>query len=310
MTEISVKYERLIQDLRQDFRPQREWGEGRGVFLVVGHFLVGVAAGAWLLGLVFSYSPGLVAGLVLAAAGGVAHLAFLGRPERFWRMARHVRTAWISRGFIGLSLFLVGALLYLPPILFTGWPWGATSALGQLGWVLAAIGMVVLIVYMGFVYTASKGIPFWNSPLHPVLYMTYAVRGGAAALLFCLAVLGPVGNDTIATLLKIWIAATALVIVLFVFELQGAMTGGNAAARRSAQELMSGRVAAAFYIGTLLIGLIVPAVLASGQIAPLGLGVLAAIGLFSVVGDFFMKYTTIRAGIYLPLTLGRGRSRA
>ena len=36
MAEISVKYERLIQDLRRDFRPQREWGEGRGVFLVIG----------------------------------------------------------------------------------------------------------------------------------------------------------------------------------------------------------------------------------------------------------------------------------
>ena len=41
MTDISAKYEKLIQDLRQDFRPQREWGEGRGVFLVIGHFLVG-----------------------------------------------------------------------------------------------------------------------------------------------------------------------------------------------------------------------------------------------------------------------------
>ena len=47
--------------------------------------------------------------------------------------------------------------------------------------------MVVLIVYMGFVYTASKGIPFWNSPLHPVLYMAYALRGGIAALLVTMA---------------------------------------------------------------------------------------------------------------------------
>src|SRR5215831_14879496 len=66
MTEISTKYERLIQDLRGDFRPQREWGEGRGVFLVVGHFLVGVAAGAWLFGLAFSYTPGLAIAFLLA----------------------------------------------------------------------------------------------------------------------------------------------------------------------------------------------------------------------------------------------------
>lgn len=301
MTEISAKYERLIQDLRQDFRPQREWGEGRGLFLVVGHFLVGVAAGAWLFGLLFAYRPGLIAGFLLAGAGGVAHLAFLGRPERFWKMARHVRTAWISRGFVGLTLFLLGALLYLPPLAIAGCPWGPESTLARLGWLLAAAGMLVLIVYMGFVYSASKGIPFWNSPLHPVLYMAYALRGGAAALLVEMALFGAPGDDTTPTLLKIWIGVTALVIALFALELQGALTGGNPAARRSVRQLLAGQLAAAFYGGTLLIGLIVPAVLVSGRIAPLGLGALAAIGLFSALGDFFMKYTTIRAGIYLPL---------
>jgi formate-dependent nitrite reductase membrane component NrfD len=308
MTEISAKYERLIQDLRQDFRPQREWGEGRGIFLVIGHFLVGVAAGAWLFGLLFTYQPGLVAGFLLAGAGGIAHLAFLGRPERFWRMAWHVRTAWISRGFIGLSLFLVGAVLYLPALMIAGWPWDTNSVLGGLGWLMAAVGMVVMIVYMGFCYSASKGVPFWNSPLHPVLYMGYALRGGAAALLVEMAVLGAPGDEVAAVLLKIWMAVTAMVAVLFVLEVQGALSGGNAAARRSVRELFAGRLAVTFYVGTLLVGLVVPAALVSGQIAPLGLGVLATIGLFSVLGDFFMKYTTIRAGIYLPLKLRPLRS--
>jgi sulfite dehydrogenase (quinone) subunit SoeC len=301
MTDISAKYERLIADLRQDFRPQREWGEGRGVFLVIGHFLVGVAAGAWLFGLLFAYLPGLVAGFLLAGGGGIAHLAFLGRPERFWKMVRHVRTAWIARGFVGLTLFLVGAALYLPPLLIDAWPWPPGSVLSGLGWLMAAAGMVVLIGYMGFVYTASKGIPFWNSPLHPVLYMAYALRGGVAALLIEMAVLGAPSEDIAATLLKLWIAITAVVIVLFGLEIQAALTGGNVAARRSVREMFAGRVAAYFYGGTLLIGLVVPLALVSGRIAPLSFVVLAAIGLFSALGDFFMKYSTIRAGVYLPL---------
>jgi formate-dependent nitrite reductase membrane component NrfD len=301
MTDISVKYERLIQDMRQEFRPQREWGEGRGLFLVIGHFLVGVAAGAWLFGLLFAYLPGLIAGFLLAGAGGAAHLAFLGRPERFWKMVRHVRTAWISRGFVGLTLFLAGAVLYLPPLILAGWPWGAASLIGQLGWLMAAAGMVVLIVYMGFVYSASKGIPFWNSPLHPVLYMAYAFRGGAAALLIAMAVLGAPSPETAERLIAIWIGVTAAVIVLFTLEIQGALSGGNIAARRSVHEMFAGRVAVYFYGGTLLIGLVVPLALVSGRIAPVSFAVLAAIGLFSALGDFFMKYTTIRAGVYMPL---------
>jgi sulfite dehydrogenase (quinone) subunit SoeC len=301
MTDISAKYERLIQDLRQDFRPQREWGEGRGVLLVIGHFLVGVAAGAWLFGLLFAYLPGLVAGFLLAGGGGIAHLAFLGRPERFWKMVRHVRTAWIARGFVGLTLFLLGAALYLPPLLIDDWLWSPASVLSGLGWLMAAAGMMVLIVYMGFVYTASKGVPFWNSPLHPVLYMAYALRGGAAALLTEMAIFGAPSEEIAATLLKLWIAITAVVIVLFGLEIQAALTGGNVAARRSVREMLAGRVAAYFYGGTLLVGLVVPLTLVSGRIAPLSFTVLAAVGLLSALGDFFMKYSTIRAGVYLPL---------
>ena len=308
MTEISAKYEQLIQDLRRDFRPQREWGEGRGLFLVIGHFLVGVAAGAWLFGLIFNYTPGLIAGFILAGGGGIAHLAFLGRPERVLNMVYRVRTAWISRGFVGLTLFLVGAVLYLPPLVLTGWPWATNSVLGYLGWGMAGFGMVVLIVYMGFVYEASKGIPFWNSPLHPVLYMAYALRGGIAALLVTMALFeAPSAGAT--RLVTIWIAITAVVIVLFILEIQGALTGGNPAARQSVRDMLAGRMAVYFYGGTLLIGLVVPVALLSGQIAQLSVGVLAAIGLFSALGDFFMKYTTIRAGIYLPLRPRKARYR-
>ena len=210
-------------------------------------------------------------------------------------MVYRVRTAWISRGFVGLTLFLVGAALYLPPLVLTGWPWAANSVPGYLGWGMAACGMVVLIVYMGFVYEASKGIPFWNSPLHPVLYMAYALRGGIAALLVTMALFdAPSAGAT--RLITIWTAITAVVIVLFILEIQGALTGGNPAARQSARDMLAGRMAVYFYVGTLLIGLVVPLALLSGHIAPLSVGVLAAIGLFSALGDFFMKYTTIRAG--------------
>jgi formate-dependent nitrite reductase membrane component NrfD len=301
MTDVSAKYERLVQDLRREFRPQREWGERRGVFLVIGHFLVGVAAGTWLCGLLFAYLPGLVAGFTLAAAGGIAHLAFLGRPERFWKMARHVRTSWIARGFVGLTLFLVGAVLYLPPLMTESWLWLSSSLIAQLGALMAAAGTLILIMYMGFVYTASKGIPFWNSPLHPLLYMAYALRGGVAALLAEMAILGTPNGDLAETLLKIWIGVTAVTAVLFTLEIQGALASGNPAARRSVHEIFAGPVAIYFYGGTLLIGLVVPLVLASGVLGSNSVIVLATIGLFSALGDFFMKFTTIRAGVYLPL---------
>jgi formate-dependent nitrite reductase membrane component NrfD len=301
----SQRYDRLILDLRSDFRPQREWGEGRGLLLVVGHFLVGIAGGAWLMGTIYHVSAALVVGFVLGCFGGLAHLLFLGRPERAVNMMRHWRTSWISRGFWGLSLFLVGGVLYLPTVLFS--PGGAWTGVGLVGEILALVGMVVIIGYMGFGYTASKGVPFWNSPLHPALYIAYALRGGIATLLVVAAASGTAATS--GGLLPLWIGVTAIVALFFVLELQGALAGGNAAARRSVREILSGRVALVFYGGTLIIGIIVPVLLLSMPTAN-SPATMALIGLASAAGDFFMKLSTVRAGVYLPLVLPQQRQRA
>jgi sulfite dehydrogenase (quinone) subunit SoeC len=296
-----AKYDQLIQDLRRDLRPQREWGEGRGIFMVIGHFVVGVASGTWLFALLFDSRAGLALAFALAGLGGIAHLAYLGRPERFWKMVVHVRTSWISRGFVGLSLFLAGALLYLVPLFIPAAPWGRGSVAAGVGNGMAIVGMLVLMGYMGFVYTASKAIPFWNSPLHPALYIAYALRGGIAALLLTLA-LGARSSASVGELLLLWAGVTAVVIVFFLLEIHGAMTSGNAAARRSVHDLFAGRVAIYFYVGTLALGLLVPAWLArTGLSDSLSLSAIAALGLASALGDFFMKYAVIRAGVYLPV---------
>jgi formate-dependent nitrite reductase membrane component NrfD len=107
-------------------------------------------------------------------------------------------------------------------------------------------------------------------------------------------------------LLGLWILLTAAVAVLFVIELHGALTGGNPAARSSVHALLAGRLALYFYGGTLAIGLVVPALFVwAGYAGALSVGAMAAIGVASALGDFFMKYSTIRAGVHLPVWLSR-----
>ncbi|MDP3668804.1 MAG: NrfD/PsrC family molybdoenzyme membrane anchor subunit [Telluria sp.] len=301
MTHAKRKYEQLIKDLRADLRPQRTWGEGRGIFLVVGHFVVGIASGAWLFSLIFAQPAGLAAAFLLGMIGGLAHLGFLGRPSRFWRMVRQVRTSWVSRGFVGLSLFLAGAPLYLAPIYLPGVLWDAGSLAATVGYGAALTGMVVLMGYMGFVYTSSKAIPFWNSPLHPALYVAYSLRGGVAALFVTASLVGSAG-ELPAILLPLWGGITGVVILLFGLEIHGALTSGNEAARRSVHELLAGRVSGYFYVGTLALGLLVPAYLMfSGLSGTLSIGTMALLGVTSAVGDFFMKLSTLRAGVFLPV---------
>ncbi len=301
MEQTRAKYDQLIQDLRSDLRPQREWCEGRGIFMVIGHFVVGVAGGTWLFSLWYGNRAGLALAFVLAGLGGLLHLANLGHPARAWKMMLQFRRSWISRGFFGLAFFLAGAFLYLVPVFLPGLLWSADSVPARIGNVLAILGMLTMIGYMGFVYTASKGVPFWNSPLHPALYVAYALRGGIAGLLLAL-VLGGQDFPPIANLLLSWTAITAIVILFFGLEIHGALTSGNAAAQRSVHELFAGRVALTFYGGTLALGLVVPAAIVwAGLNGPLSMQAMGVLALASAFGDFFMKYATIRAGVYLPV---------
>src|SRR5512140_3888031 len=129
MESTRAKYDQLIRDMRSDLRPQREWSEGRGIFMVIGHFVVGVAGGTWLFSLLYGNRAGLALAFVLAGIGGLLHLANLGRPARAWKMMLHFRRSWISRGFFGLSFFLTGALLYLVPQFAPGVLWGTDSVI-------------------------------------------------------------------------------------------------------------------------------------------------------------------------------------
>lgn len=290
------RYNQLIADLRSDNRPQREWGEGRGILMVIGHFLVGIAGGTWLMSSIYDVTAGLVVAYVLGVLGGIVHLMFLGRPERVLNMIKHFRTAWISRGFLGLSLFLAGGGVYLATLLVPGEFWPPLALIGQ---VLAGLGTVTIIGYMGFCYTSSKAIPFWHSPLHPAVYIAYAVRGGIAVILVVSAISdAPTGQ----WLLHLWVGVTGLVVLFSVLEIHGAFESGNVAARWSARDMLSGRLSLIFYGGTLILGLIVPLLLL-GTATVLSPAVMALIGLASAGGDFFMKLSTVRAGVYLPLVL-------
>ena len=285
----TVRHDRLLADLGATFRPQRHWVEGRGVLLILGHFLSGVGAGTWLFSLWLGYRPGLVLAVSAMAAAGLAHLFFLGHPERFWRMLR-VRTSWIARGFVGMNLFMVGAVLTL--LLPAG-------ALRSLALTLAVAGAAIVIVYKGNVYAASKGVPFWNSPLLPVLYATYAIRGGLALLLVVLPFSGGLADTHGMELIELWVAVSAAVMLGFYL---GVMRDTSPAARRSVAELTGGRAALGFYLGTVGAGLVVPILVGmAGIMGAMPSLALAVTGAFSLAGDFFAKYAIAKAGIYVPL---------
>ncbi len=283
-----------ITDLRERFRPQREWAEGRGLLLIAAHFLTGSGAGAWL-AVPFGFRAGLLLGFALVCLGALFHLLFLGHPERFWRMATSIGSSWVSRGIVGVTLFLASAAAYL-----------ALAALGlertRLGeaiFLLSTVSALCVVVYKGFVWASSKGIPLWNTPLIPVLYIAYALRGGTATLMLLAAIthapLGPLEP------VKLWLAVSTAVLLLIYIDV---MRGSSMTALRSVNLMLFGRVALPFYFGAVALGLIIP--IAIGLWAyfhGLSPAWLALIALLSLLGDFSIIYCIAKAGLYRPLPI-------
>jgi formate-dependent nitrite reductase membrane component NrfD len=238
-----------------------------------------------------------VIGFFLAALGALFHLLFLGRPERFWRMMKGFATSWISRGIVGVTLFLASAAVYLILALLG---LGKTAFAGALLF-LSVLGALWVVVYKGFVWASSKGIPLWNTPLVPVLYIAYALRGGTAALMLLAAAGSADAPLGFLEPIKLWLAVSTAVLVLIYIDV---MRGSGLTALRSVNLMLFGRVALPFYFGAVALGLIVPIAIGGfaywGGLSP---ATFMLLGVLSLLGDLSIIYCIAKAGLYRPLPL-------
>ncbi|MDE4273508.1 dimethyl sulfoxide reductase anchor subunit [Phaeobacter gallaeciensis] len=108
----------------------------------------------------------------LAVGGLLASTFHLGHPERAWKAFSQWRTSWLSREGCAAVSALVIMAIYAAGAVFLETDW---RILGVLGAVLS-IGTVFTTA---MIYTQLKTIPRWHSPLTPLVFLSFAVAGGA-----------------------------------------------------------------------------------------------------------------------------------
>ena len=263
---------------------QREWIEGRGLWLLAAIYLGGVGGGLFIASVVFGWRLGLLIGLGIAIIlKGGAHLLFLTRPMVFWRIFLRPQTSWISRGIYFVLLFAISGLAYY----FIG---GATLM------AISVFFAFCLIIYTGFVLLASRPISFWNNPLLPILFV-FVSLGSGISLMDTIQAFSP--QDILhRVLLEIagpWVVSiTALLILVYL--------AGNyyssIAAKESVIYLVKGRLAPLFYTGVAFLGIILPlAILISAYFKVVPSSSLAVAGISELVGAFALRYSILKAGI-------------
>ena len=110
--------------------------------------------------------------VALAGAGLLASLLHLGQPRRFLKAFTQWRSSWLSREAIlaiaTLAVFGLFAALWVFFGLRTRW----------LGVPAAALALATVFA-TAMIYAQLRSVPRWRSPLTPVLFLLFALAGGA-----------------------------------------------------------------------------------------------------------------------------------
>jgi polysulfide reductase chain C len=283
----------MANEFNMALRSQREWSW----LLAIDLFLGGLGGGLFLLyrGLHLPPWIGLLS-LILVLAGGVVLISELGHPLRAWRAIFRPQSSWISRGVLCIALFAFTAVLSIAPAV-PALSWvpgtGSEQVANMSGWV-ASLCALFITLYPGFVLGASRSIPFWDTPLLPLVFFTQALLGASGVLLLVSA------SGSLAGLLPQLQLLTALLIAVnFVTILVYLSSIGRsgASAAESVSLLKRGGLGWTFGAGAVLVGLVLPLLLVA-----LSSSALLA-GACILCGGLLFRSCILKAGVYVPSAL-------
>jgi protein NrfD len=273
---------------------QEEWSW----LLAMDLFFGGLGGGLFILAQMFGLGPGIsLLALGLVVLGAIVLLMELGHPLRAWRALLRPTSSWISRGVIFVTLFLLFGVLYTAPAFdsFSWLPWGADTLGGKTIGAIAGICALFVMLYPGFVLSASPSIPFWNNPLLPVLFVSQSLMGASSMILL----ISPLGAPSpalqeIGHLTAILIAANFILIGTYLLVVKGS----GLAAREGVRRLSQGPLGWMFTGGVILVGTVLPLLLVLCLPSANALA-----GALVLTGALLFRYCVLKAGVYVPFAI-------
>ncbi len=294
-----------------------EWG----LLIVVYLFLGGISAGAMVISGLANYIGRQQRYTHLARIGaylapfpvalGTALLVFdLGRPLHFWKLFTAFEPespmwigTWLLSAFLAVSLPYFN--LFLPEKRRV---WGPKNVALWKN-VLAAAGLPIGVgvgIYTGVLLGAVPARPFWNTPMVAQLFLFSGLSSGAALLILLGRRLsgepGPQEDRQLLISADIVFILLELFIIL-PYIIHGALS--TLATRESLQLLFGGTLAWLFWLGVVLLGLVVPLLTEVASVAPTLAGerplqiphvVDATAAILVLVGGFLLRYVFVHAG--------------
>jgi len=219
--------------------------------LSVGVF-AGVAASEWKNGAEAVRKSGAFLALAALVAGGLASVLHLGHPERIFGALGHP-TSGIFLEALLMGLFGLAVVLYILAL--------RRKAADSVRKAIATVGLlpaVCLAFAVGYTYEMPSR-PAWDTPILPFLYLASAFVTGYFAYAVLSAGREGAEGSFIRKVTLNSLILQAVFIAAFVVHLA---TVAYPDASRSAGRVLAGSLAPLFWIGIVIVGLLVPGWLA------------------------------------------------
>lgn len=275
--------------------PQTEWIDRRGILVWLAEVSNGLGGGFYLVSLYLNSFWGMfISWLIIILLKGGFHLAYLGKPTRFWRMAAKPRTSWLARGFIFLTLFIGFGAIQLASSY-----WMPGTFLEGIFKAVAGLMVFLVVINTGFVMNYISAIPFWNSAILPVLFISCGVLDGFALVL----TIGTLGGEVDLVVAeagsRLFLMINGFLITVYLWS--STYTGPTG--KQSVLELIKGRIAPILWVGVILCGVLVPVSISICCYFVPGTSPLLLIIAVTceMVGAFSLKYSILKSALYGPL---------
>ncbi|MFC1869541.1 NrfD/PsrC family molybdoenzyme membrane anchor subunit, partial [Thermodesulfobacteriota bacterium] len=281
-----IEYEWMVK-----FTPQREWIDRRGLLLWLAFFFTEIGAGIYFVAL-FLNSPHarLLGWLVTLILGGFIHTAFLGKPLRSWRIFLRLKSSELSRGLWAILLFAVIGFFQVLPVVFSNLPWtGEHPALKIVMGILCILLLTHGYITMGVV----RALPLWNTTALIPLVLASGIWIGSQTVELMLFFGG--GDPLIAEIWSRWsLIGYMATLTIFIW---GAYYSSESA-RVSVKRLLRGDASVRFYIGVIIIGIIIPLIITlffwKSAVGRMSGGFLITRFVCVIIGDLVMRYSIMR----------------
>ena len=231
----------------------------------------------------------LLSGLVFLGLTGLLLVIDLDQPFRFaYVLLRPQWKSWLVRGGYSITVF-GGVLTLLLVAEFLGWD----TIITPFQWV-GAVFAILVAIYTAFLFAQAKGRDFWQSPTMVLHMLVHSIMAGAA--LFGISALFYDTSPEWISFIN-YMLAGAIGVNLIILFVELSVTHPTMDAKKVVSMILNGRYSSLFWIGTVLIGNIIPLVMIFA-----GMRTLPIAGVLVLIGIYITVKIWVEAPQRIPLT--------